>query len=255
VRLRYSLTGEGRPLLLVMGVGAPLDLWRPFEAGLNALGVATLAFDAPGTGQSGVLRLPVRMPGLARLVIRLLDVLELEEADVLGVSFGGALAQEIAHQAPHRIRRLVLAATACGVGGLPGHPRALLRLATPRRYYEPGYWARVAPSLYGGRVRREPELVRSETLAHMGRPPSLVGYAGQLFAIAGWSSVPWLHRLRQPTLVLSGDDDPLVPLVNGRILARRIPGARLEVVRGGGHLFLLEEAEAMAGLVSEFLAA
>jgi pimeloyl-ACP methyl ester carboxylesterase len=87
----------------------------------------------------------------------------------------------------------------------------------------------------------------------MGEPPSLVGYAGQVYAITGWSSFPWLHRLRQPTLVLAGDDDPIVPLVNGRILARRIPGARLEVVRGGGHLFLLEEAEAMAELVAEFL--
>jgi poly(3-hydroxyalkanoate) depolymerase len=255
VRLRYSVSGEGRPLLLVMGVGAPLDLWGPFEAGLNARGICTVAFDAPGTGQSGLLRTPVRMAGLARLTVRLLDFLEFPEVDVLGVSFGGALAQEIVHQAPDRVRRLVLAATACGLGGVPGHPRVLLRLATPRRYYSRDYWARVAPSLYGGRVRREPELMRKEAVIHMGRPPSVLGYAGQLYAITGWSSLPWLHRLRQPTLVLAGDDDPIVPLVNGRMLAGRIPGARLEVIRGGGHLFLLEEAETMAGLVAGFLGA
>ncbi len=79
------------------------------------------------------------------------------------------------------------------------------------------------------------------------------GYLAQLYAIAGWTSVPWLRRLRQPTLVLAGDDDPIVPLVNGRILARLIPDARLHVVPGGGHLFLLEDPAAVAARVSEFL--
>jgi pimeloyl-ACP methyl ester carboxylesterase len=75
--------------------------------------------------------------------------------------------------------------------------------------------------------------------------PSTWGYLGQLFAISGWTSLPWLGSLRQPTLVLAGDDDPIVPLVNGRILTRCIPNARLHVVRGGGHLFLLEQPARM----------
>jgi poly(3-hydroxyoctanoate) depolymerase len=65
--------------------------------------------------------------------------------------------------------------------------------------------------------------------------------------------VPWLHRLRQPTLVLAGDDDPIVPLINGRILARLIPDARLQVIPGGGHLFVLEDPGTVAAQVSEFL--
>jgi pimeloyl-ACP methyl ester carboxylesterase len=84
--------------------------------------------------------------------------------------------------------------------------------------------------------------------------PSTWGYLGQLFAIGGWTSLPWLHRLRQPTLVLAGDDDPIVPLLNGRILARRIPDARLHVVDGGGHLFLLEQPARIAAAVAGFLA-
>ena len=79
------------------------------------------------------------------------------------------------------------------------------------------------------------------------------GYLGQLFAISGWTSLPWLGSLRQPTLVLAGDDDPIVPLVNGRILARCIPNARLHVVRGGGHLFLLEQPARMAAMVADYL--
>jgi poly(3-hydroxyoctanoate) depolymerase len=83
--------------------------------------------------------------------------------------------------------------------------------------------------------------------------PSMRGYAAQLYSIAGWTSVPWLRCLRQRTLVLAGDEDPIVPVVNGRILAHLIPDARLHVVRGGGHLFVLEDPAAVAARVSEFL--
>ena len=79
------------------------------------------------------------------------------------------------------------------------------------------------------------------------------GYLAQLYAIAGWTSLPWLSRLRQPTLVIAGDDDPIVPLVNGRLLNRLIPDARLHVVDGGGHLFLLERPAEIADLVTRFL--
>jgi poly(3-hydroxyoctanoate) depolymerase len=76
------------------------------------------------------------------------------------------------------------------------------------------------------------------------------GYFGQLNAISGWTSLPWLRTPRQPTLVLAGDDDPIVPLVNGRTLARRIPQARLHVIHGGGHLFILERPAEVAELVA-----
>jgi poly(3-hydroxyalkanoate) depolymerase len=255
LRLRVSRRGEGRPLVLVMGLGGNIEMWAPFEAALAARGVPTVAYDAPGTGESSPgPRPPLRMAGLARVVLRMLDALGYDEVDVLGVSFGGAVAQELARRGGGRVCRLILCATGCGVGGLPGDPRALAILATPRRYHSPEHFLQVAPVLYGGRIRREPELLGQQALARLGRPPSLQGYAAQLYALAGWTSLPWLHRLRQPTLVLAGDDDPIVPLVNGRILAWRIPDARLVVVPGGGHLFLLEQAEEVAAWVAGFLA-
>jgi pimeloyl-ACP methyl ester carboxylesterase len=91
------------------------------------------------------------------------------------------------------------------------------------------------------------------SLARFAKAPSLAGYLAQVYAITGWTSVPWLGRLAQPTLVMSGDDDPIVPLINGRILARLIPEARLHVVEGGGHLFVLERPNEIAELVSRFL--
>ena len=252
VRLRTSVRGSGRPLLLITGLGASLELAEAFEQELAARGRQVISFDAPGIGGSTPYRSPRRMPGLVRTVVGLLDALGLDEVDVFGVSLGGVVAQQLAHQAPHRVRGLVLAATAPGVGGMPGAPSALLGLATPRRYRDVEHYLQIAGRIYGGMARTDPHRLLRTVLGRV-RPPSVIGYAGQLYAIAGWTSMPWLHTLRQPTLVLAGDDDPIIPLVNGRILAWRIPGAKLHVVRGGGHLFILERPAEMAGLVTSFL--
>jgi pimeloyl-ACP methyl ester carboxylesterase len=126
LRLRTSVRGSGRPLLLITGLGVSLDLAAPFERELTARGVQAISFDAPGTGQSAAYAWPRRMSGLARTVESMLDVLGYERVDVLGVSLGGVLAQQLAHQAQHRVRQLVLAATGPGLGGVPGSPRVLL---------------------------------------------------------------------------------------------------------------------------------
>jgi poly(3-hydroxyalkanoate) depolymerase len=184
---------------------------------------------------------------------RMLDALGYDRVDVLGVSFGGVLAQQLAHQAPHRVRRLVLACTGAGLGGVPGSPRVLLALATPRRYTQPDYFRRIAGDVYGGAARRDPDAMLHGSLARFAKAPPVGGYLAQLYAITGWSSLPWLRRLAQPTLVIAGDDDPIVPAVNGRMLYRLIPDARLHVVPGGGHLLLLERPAEMAALVTSFL--
>jgi poly(3-hydroxyalkanoate) depolymerase len=258
VRMRTSVRGAGLPLLVLTGIGASLELSAPLERALNSHGVQTLALDAPGTGESSRYRWPRRMPGLARTVDRTLEALGYDRVDVLGVSFGGALAQQLVHQAPQRVRRLVLAATAAGVpglGGVPGSPRALLALATPRRYQSPDYYRRIAGALYGGQARRDPDALLHGSIARFSEAPSVRGYLDQLYAISFWTGLPWLWRLRQPTLVLVGDDDPIVPVINGRILARIIPNARLEIIRGGGHLFLLERPTEHATLIAAFLTA
>jgi poly(3-hydroxyoctanoate) depolymerase len=253
LRLRVAVRGHGRPLLLLMGIGGTLEMWQPFEDELDGSLIQTITVDAPGTGGSQPYRCPRRMPGLAATMSRLLDALGYSTVDVLGVSFGGVLAQQLARQAPHQVRRLVLAATGPGLGGVPGSPRVLLRLATPRRYTSPDYFRRIAGDIYGGGARRDPDALLHGSPVRFARAPSVAGYAAQLYAIAGWTSLPWLRRLRQPTLVLAGDDDPIVPLPNGRLLARLIPGARLSIVEGGGHLFLLERPSEMAEQVTRFL--
>jgi poly(3-hydroxyalkanoate) depolymerase len=251
LRLRVGRHGSGPPLLLVTGIGAHLDMWSPFArfAGDRQL----IAFDPPGAGLSQRPRRPLRMGGIADVIADLLDVLRLDRVDVLGYSFGGALAQELARRAPDRVRRLVLCATGPGLGGSPPRPLAALMLATPARYYHPRLLELTIPYVAGGRTAREPGVLAAHAPERLQFPPSPLGYAYQLYAISGWSSVPWLHRLRQPTLVVAGEDDPSVPLRNSRILASRVPDARLHVVRGGGHLFLLDEPENVAGTIRAFL--
>jgi poly(3-hydroxyoctanoate) depolymerase len=253
LRLRVGVRGTGAPLLLLMGIGGNLDMWAPFEDALDGRLVQTITVDAPGTGGSGRYRWPRRMSGLASTMDTMLSELGHGAVDVLGVSFGGVLAQQLARRAPDRVRRLVLAATGAGLGGVPGSPRVLLKLATPRRYAEPDYFRRVAGEIYGGLARQDPDNLLHGSLARFTGTPTWCGYLAQLYAIAGWTSLPWLWRLPQPTLVLSGDDDPIVPLVNARLLHRLIPDSRLHVVRGGGHLFLLERPAEIAAIVTGFL--
>jgi len=240
---------KARPaLLLFNGIGANIELVEPF---LDALeGPEAIIFDVPGVGGSPAPRLPYRPWTLARLSARLLDQLGHDQVDVLGVSWGGALAQQFAFQQAKRCRRLVLAATSPGHLMVPGKLTVLLKMATPRRYKDPDYMRRIAGDIYGGALRTSPELVR-EHLRHV-RWSSDYGYYLQLIAGFGWSSLPWLRFLRQSTLVMAGTDDPIVPVANARILARLIPDARLVTIEDG-HLFLLTSASESAEIISEFL--
>ena len=251
IDLHVARRGRGRPLLLLTGIGANLDMWHPFERLVH--GRQVIAVDAPGTGLSERPRYPLRMRGLAGVVVALLDELGVEEADVLGYSFGGLLAQELAYRAPERVRRLILCATAQGLPLIPPGPVPALMLMTPARYYHPRLFKLMVPRIAGGRTRRDPGQLEHQAAARLSRPPQLLGYGYQLYAASGWTSVPWLCRIKQPTLIIAGDDDPVIPLANPKLMARMMPAAELRVVQGGGHLFLLDEPESVIEDIHAFL--
>jgi poly(3-hydroxyalkanoate) depolymerase len=252
LRVLVEQEGAGQPLLLINGIGASGDLFSPFRRYLTDR--ETIAFDAPGVGGSPAPRCPPTMRQLAGMMAGLVDELGHEQVDVLGLSWGGALAQELAHRHPRSVHRLVLAATMPGWTSLPGRPIAMSILMSPLRYYSPRYLERVAPTLYGGSIRQHPQLLREHARMRAAHPPSPIGYYYQIAALRRWTSLPWLSRLPHRTLVLAGDDDPIIPLANARLLARRIPAGRLHVVEGGGHLFIHTRPEEIAGVVAEFLA-
>jgi poly(3-hydroxyalkanoate) depolymerase len=238
------------PLLLCNGIGASLELLQPFVDALDPRR-GVIRFDMPGIGGSPPPVLPYHLAASAPLLSGLLDQLGYQQADVLGISWGGGLAQQFALGRPDRVRRLVLVATGTGALMVPGHPRALVRMLTPRRHRDPGYAARIAGELYGGIVRKDPALARDLLHATTRLGPAR-GYYYQLISSIGWTSLPRLHKLRPPTLILAGDDDPIIPLVNAHIMRRLLPRAELHVYHGG-HLGLLTEPAQLAPVVDRFL--
>jgi poly(3-hydroxyoctanoate) depolymerase len=253
MRLLVRESGAGRPLLLLNGVGAHVGMWRPLELALGG-DVRLVAFDAPGTGRSQMPLVPLSLEVLARVAEQVLDRLGHEQADVLGYSFGGIVAQHLARRAPGRVRRLVLAATTPGWGGVSGSLRTMLRMWTPLRYYSRPYYERIIGDLAGGRARDDPEWLKRHGDERQSHPPHPLGYMWQLAALSvPPGSLPWLHTLTQPTLVLTGDDDPILPVVNSLLLAQRIPRARLQVARGEGHLLLLDPDSAVHPVIRDFL--
>jgi pimeloyl-ACP methyl ester carboxylesterase len=246
---RVRVSGEGQPLLLIGGLWSQAPM---FDDVLPLLGgFRTIAFDPPGIGRTDLPSRPYSVQRLAAFAAGVLAAVGVGRAHVLGVSLGGAVAQELAHSHPLRVDRLVLVSTGPGAFSVPGRPDVLLRFGRPTAYGDISTLERHAGRIFGGRLREHPELVRS---LHLRPPANTKAWLYRLVGTAGWSSLPWLHRLTQPTLVIHGDDDPVVPLVNARIIAHRIPDARLEVVHGGGHLVFLDTADDVLPLVTGFLA-
>ena len=244
------------PLLLINGIGASLELLEPFTVLVDPA-VEVIRFDPPGVGGSAQAPGPYRFTGLCRLIARLLTELGHDQVDVLGISWGGAVAQHFATFQRSRCRRLVLVATATGAVMVPARPSVLAHMITPRRYLDRGYLQRVAGGIYGGSARDDPAAIAAvmhgEKLTESNRVGPPRGYVYQLAAGAAWTSVPFLPLLRQRTLILSGDDDPIIPLANARLLHLLIPNSRLHVYHGG-HLSLVTEAAEFAPLVDGFLA-
>lgn len=247
-RWRLDQPSEHPPILFFNGIGANIEAVAPLAETLTERGF--IMFDMPGTGESPDPVLPYNPFTMAWTASRLLDRFGIEAADVMGVSWGGAMAQHFALQHPARTRRLVLAATTPGMLMVPGDVSAISKMANPRRYVDAKYMNEHFATLYGGLAGTSPAKAQ-----HIGRlkPPSPRGYVYQLLAMLGWTSLPALPFLAKETLVMMGEDDAIVPVINGRILTAMIPNARLEVFKGGGHLFLLTHPEESTAMLREFL--
>src|SRR5437868_9615978 len=242
--------GEGGapPLLLFNGIGANIEMFEPLAAQLPRREVIT--FDVPGVGHSLLPSTPYRLHGISVIAACVLDHFGHEVCDALGVSWGGAVAQQFARSQATRCRRLILCATCPGMFMVPAAPNVLWMMATPKRYIDPGYAQRVSGQLYGGDFRHDPEL--SAGFHRHVRWQSRLGYYLQIAAVAGWTSIHWLHRLRQPTLVMHGSDDPLVPAVNAELMHALIPHSEL-MLFDCGHMFLLTRAQRCARAIDDFL--
>ncbi len=233
-----------RPLLFFNGIGANIELMSPLALWFPDRDIVT--FDFPGVGGSPEPKFPYRPWTMALRTARLLDKLGFSgKVDVMGVSWGGAMAQQFAFQHPGRLGKLILAATTAGMVMVPGDPKVLSKMANPRRYVDKDYMRENFEALYGDAIDGAGHVSRL-------RPPTRRGYVYQLAAMAGWTSAVFLPFIKAKTLILMGRDDRIVPMINGRILAGLMPRARLETVPGG-HLFLVSGAAEAAPLIEAFL--
>jgi poly(3-hydroxyalkanoate) depolymerase len=242
--------GTGVPLVLCNGIGASLEVLDPLVEQLNP-GTTVVRFDVPGSGGSPDSPLPYGFPYLAAVLGRLLKKIGIDErVDVLGLSWGGALAQQFAFQNPRRCRRLILVSTGTGALMIPGGPKILARMLTPRRFLDHDYAATIAGDIYGGTVRDDPSMVK-QLFDRQLMAGSRVGYLHQLLAGAVWTSLFALPLVRQQTLIMAGLDDPIIPVVNARIMGRLLPHATMHL-HGGGHVDLITNARELAPVIEAF---
>jgi poly(3-hydroxyalkanoate) depolymerase len=249
-RIRVNVRhGTGVPLVLCNGIGASLEVLDPL---VEQLGDRTVVrFDVPGTGGSPTSLAPYGFPYLAWVLGRVLSKLGIGVVDVLGLSWGGALAQQFAFQNPRRCRRLVLVATGTGAIMVPAHPKILAKMLTPRRFSDPNYAATIAGELYGGTVRAHGEDVARLFVRQL-HAGSKIGYLHQLLAGSVWTSLFALWAVRQRTLIVAGTDDPIIPVINAHIMNTLLPHSRLHL-HPGGHIDLVHNAPELAPVVDTFL--
>lgn len=236
------------PILFFNGIGANIEAVAPLAEALPDR--AFIMFDMPGVGGSPEPVVPYNTVTMAWTTTQLLDKLDVDQVDVMGVSWGGAMAQHFAIQHPGRTRRLILAATTAGMIMMPGNPASLSKMADPRRYIDAAFMEEHFQTLYGGALGKA--MNKMEHI-HRLKPPTPRGYFYQLLAMLGWTSVPALPFMRKKTLIMMGDEDHIVPLPNGWFLDKLIPNSELLVLRGGGHLFLLSHSDECVEAIHRFL--
>lgn len=241
LQLNVSVCGQGSPLLLLNGLGGLMRTFDPLRDELDDF--MTITLDVPGVGKSQMPRWPIRLPSHADVIAEMLQQLGIDQVDVFGVSWGGALAQEFALLYPSRVRRLILAATSPG-------PVLLMKPADVMDFFRKRKNVKMR--------KQDSSRTSIHTLLRFGVMKGMLSvnprtYYFQLAALIGWTSLLRLSRLPQRTLVLSGDRDPLVQAYNGHILRRTIRRSELRILKGEGHFFVVTSARRTAVLIREFL--
>jgi pimeloyl-ACP methyl ester carboxylesterase len=257
-RLYYEVYGEGESLLLIMGLGANHLSWAA-QVPVYAREFRVIVFDNRGTGQSDFPEgVDCTIPLLADDAAALLDALGIDAAHVYGVSMGGMIAQEMALRHPEKVRSLILGATSPGgshavapdaqaLRSLIEQGSAVDRVVSPailEVLFSPDYLAEHGSELL-------------QRFQRMGDYPPTSGeaYTAQLQAAARHDTYDRLPDIAAPTLVLHGTDDPLLPAGNARILAERIPGAKLVLFEGARHAYIMEKQGEADAAVLDFLRA
>jgi 3-oxoadipate enol-lactonase len=251
-KIYWDEQGQGTPVLLIMGLGYPSQMWHRTRP-LLAERYRTIALDNRGVGRSDVPPGPYPIAVMAADAAAALDAAGVDRAHVYGVSMGGMIAQEFALQYPDRVRSLILGCTAAGGPTAVRAEPEVTQLLMARGQMTPAEAAEAAiPFIYDRgtpRARIDEDLaVRKDWL------PRPEAYINQLMGIIAWEAYSRLEQIKAPTLVIHGEADRLVPPGNGELIAARIPNAKLILIPHASHIFATDQPEAAHRPVLDFLA-
>jgi len=248
MKLAWQSHGSGAPVLLIQGLGYGGWGWEPVVPGL-AERFRVLTFDNRGIGGSDKPAGPYTTAELAGDALQVLDEAGVERAHVVGASLGGMVAQEVAARAPERVERLVLCCTTPGsADGVP-MPEVTVQLFQEAATLAPDLAIRrfIENALGAGESN---ELVDDLYARRVADPPDPVGWHAQVAAAVGFAGA---GPIAAPTLILHGTEDNVVDYRNAGVLAARLPGSRVELFTGAGHLFFWEQPDTFVRIVTEFL--
>jgi pimeloyl-ACP methyl ester carboxylesterase len=254
IKFYYDTRGTGYPLVLIRGLGSNADHWYPQVPAFSSF-FRVVSFDNRGIGRSHKPDNPCTISTMAEDTAGIMDAIGIPKAHIMGLSMGGMIAQEFALRFPHKVQGLVLACTHCG-GGKDVPPSEEIRtlfsefIATA----SPEAARKAGKCLFAeDTFRKAPELVREYQQISANFPPKAKVLLQQWEAVKGHDTWARLHRIKAPTLVITGAEDLLIAPENSKILAEKIPEAQLCIIPGGGHQFLVEQAHAANEAILKFL--
>lgn len=252
VRIYWEETGQGDPLLLIMGLGATHEWWGRVTPAV-APHLRTILFDNRGVGKSDVPPGPYSIPEMADDAVAVLDAAGVDSAHVFGASMGGMIAQEVALRHPGRVRSLILGCTACGGReSTPAKREVIDALAARATKTREEALRIMVPYIFDASTPRDQ--VEEDLALRLRTNVPNEGYFAQLQAIRSWSGThARLATLSMPTLVIHGETDELVPPENGRVIARAIPNASLVMLPHASHIFFTDQYAASSEAILSFL--
>jgi pimeloyl-ACP methyl ester carboxylesterase len=256
INICYEVQGKGFPLVMIMGLSANMDWWDPKLIEETSKKYKIAIFDNRGAGRTDAPKIDYSIKMFADDTAKLMDNLKIQKAHILGISMGGMIAQEFALTYPQRVEKLVLCSTSCGgTKSVPPGPKVLSLLMGGAAKTPEDIVKNTIPVLFTEDfIKSNPAFIKVVTERLMKAPIGLDAYTRQVKAIMAWDTYARLPKIKAPTLVMHGKKDILIPPENAKILAERIPGAKVAYFEKSAHALFSQETDKVISTLLQFLA-